>query len=821
MTNLFAEVKYGVRALVRDKVFTLTVLVTLAVCMAANSATLAMVSSVLLRPLPVPDSHEILLMSNRYPGAGAGDSTNSDVAGYFDRRRGVTAFGEQALYQGGRATLSADGAPEQVDVLRVTPSFFPLIRIYPALGRAFTEAEGEIGAEQKVILTHATWQRLFGGAPDAVGKSLRLSGRPYEVVGVMPRGFVFNNPDVRLIIPLAFTAQQKAAYHTNSWHHIGRLKPGASIEQAQAQVDAVKQSIVEKIPEIKEMLGNSGFHTSVEPLQEVMVRDVQGILYLLWGGALFVLLIGALNVANLALVRFTLREKEVATRLALGASRGQLLHQFVTENVLLTLAGATAGLGIGAAVLRGLVLMGGDRLPRAHEIRFDALSIAASLGLALLLGLALGCLPMLGALRANLVAALHDSARSATRGAGALNVRRGLVVAQVGFAFVLLLGAGLLLTSFRNLLNVDPGFRGEQVLTAATSAPRAKYADGPALVPLMERLLASIRQLPGVKSAGATSSIPFGGDYSDSLILAEGYLGQKGESPVSPYNIQVTPGYFETMGITLLRGRYFDERDKADALPVVIVDERLARKFWGESDPLGRRMFRPESPEDLIRPVPKARWLTVVGVVRSVRQEGLADFGGKAGAYYFPYAQRADRGFTFAARIEGDAAAAAPSLRAAMAKVDPDLALFDIRTMNERTELSLSSRRTSLTLATAFGGLAVFLCAIGIYSVLAYHVTQRHREFGIRMALGSTVGEIVRLVLREAVLLATLGLVLGVAGSGLLRTLLENQVYGVRPLDPLVMTAAFSAVAAVVFLAAALPARRATRVDPLAALRCE
>lgn len=821
MDRLFADLKYAVRSLRREKVFTLTVLLTLAVCMAANSTTLAIVSSVLLRPLPVPHSNEILLMSNRYPGAGAGDSTNSDVAGYFDRRRDVTALAEQALFRDGGMTLGAAGAPEQVESLRVTPSFFRVIGVQPAMGRAFADAEGEIGADQKVILTHATWQRLYGGAPNVVGQQLRLSGRPYEVVGVMPRGFTFYNPDAALIVPLSFTAEQKTAYHSNSWHHIGRLRPGATLEQVQAQVNAVNAANLEKLPQFREVLQNAGFYTSVERLQDVMVRDVRAVLFMLWGGALFVLLIGALNVANLALVRFSLRAKEIATRLALGAARGQLIRQFITENVLLTVGGAAAGLALGAGLLRGLAWIGADRLPRANEIHTDALSIAVSLAIALAIGIALGCLPLASTLRINLRDALHHDARTSTAGGGARTVRRALVIAQVGFAFVLLLGAGLLLASFKALLQVDPGFRTHGVLTASTSAPRARYAGDAEVTALVDRALESIRQIPGVTAAGVTDTIPFGGDYGDSVIFAEGYQMQPGESVVSPHQVTITPGYFETMGIGLVNGRFFEPRDNKQAALVVIVDERLAQKFWPGRDPVGRRMYLPNSPADVVKPGPDVKWLTVVGVVRSVRLQRLNDFGSTVGAYYFPYAQDTDYGFTFAVRAQADTASVAQAMRAALAKIDPDLALFDVRTMQERSELSLASRRTSLSLAMAFGGLAIFLSAIGIYGVLAYHVTQRSREFGIRMALGSSAGQLVQMVLREAALLAGIGLAIGIAGAFGLQKVIANELFGVRPLEPLVVSGVLASLTVVVFAAALIPARRATQVDPIVVLRCE
>ena len=821
MSNFFADMKYGVRSLLRDKVFTFTVLITLAVCMAANSTTFAIVSSVLLRPLPVPNSHEIVIISNRYPGAGAADSTNRDVAGYYDSRRDVTALSEQAMFRTTGLTVGSDGAPEQKDALSATPSFFRVIGIQPEMGRPFTEEEGEIGAEQKVILTHASWQQYFGGNANAIGKEMRINGRPYEVVGVMPRGFTFYDPDATLIVPLTFTKDQKTAYHNNSWHHIGRIKPGATIEQVQAQINAINAANNEKMPQFKEVLKNAGFHTSVERLQDVMVRDVRGILFLLWGGALFVLLIGALNVANLALVRFSLRSKEIATRLALGAGRTQLIRQFITENVLLTMGGAAAGLAIGGALLRGLAWIGADRLPRANEIHVDPLSIAVSLGIALLIGVALGLMPLASTLRINLQQALHSDARTSTSGSAARAVRRGLVVAQVGFAFVLLLGAGLLLASFRALLHVDPGFRTQGVVTASTNLPRARYAKDPEITSLVERALIAIKQIPGVAAAGATDTIPLSGSSSDSVIFAEGYQMKPGESVISPYAVMATPDYFETMGIGLVSGRYFEAKDNAEAPRVVIVDEQLAKKFWADRDPVGRRMYLPSSPEDVVRPGPNVKWLTVVGVVKPVRLLRLTDYGSGVGSYYFPYAQNPDRGPTFAVRTTADTASVVKSMRAALASLDPDLALFDVRTMQERSELSLSSQRTALSLAMGFGSLAVFLSAVGIYGVLAYHVTQRRREFGIRMALGSAAGDIAKLVLGEAALLTAIGLALGIGGAFGLQKLIAGQLFGVRPLEPSVVGMVIAALALVVAAASLIPARRATRTDPMVVLRSE
>lgn len=820
--NLLREIKYAVRALLRDKAFTFTVLVTLAVCIGANAATLAIVNSVLLRPLPVADADALLLMSNRYPKAGVGDSNQSGVADYYDRLREITVFSEQALYAFRMPTVEIEGMWQRISAMRATPSLFKLLRVSAAKGRTFTDEEGEPGADQKIILSHGLWQQLYGGADDVLGRELRLNGEPYTVVGVMPQGFVFIDPEVRLWQPLSFTAEEKESRHSNNWYHMGRLKPGATLQQAQAQINALNAANDERFPQWKEILANAGFHTAVEPLQGVLVRDVKGILYLLWGGALFVLLIGALNIANLALVRVTLRKKELATRLALGAGSARLTRQFVLENVLVTLAGGVAGVALGDTILQFLATVGLERLPRAHEIQMDAVVALAALALAAAVGVLIGLMPVAQAFRVNLSNALHEDSRTGSASRGARRIRQALVVAQVGFAFVLLAGSGLLLASFRELLRVDPGFNSDGVLTAATTAPPSRYAGEPELRTLMQRSLEAIRRIPGVTAAGATNSVPFSGDYSDSVILAEGYQMQPDESLVSPRQSTVTPGYFEAMRIGLRDGRYFDERDNETAPRAVIIDERLAGKFWPGKSPVGRRMWTPQSPDEAVKgPSEKSQWLTVVGVVRSIRMDDLSGRGNTVGAYYFAYAQSPSFIFSVAAKAGGDLSAVAKSIRAEMAAIDPELALYDVRTMAEHTELSLASRRTSLLLAAGYGALALFLSAVGIYGVLAYHVTQRRREFGIRLALGSTDSGIVKLVLRELLLLVGTGLVLGMTGAVALQRLIENEIYGVRPLEPFVLASVVGLLGLIALAASLFPARRATRVDPIEVLKSE
>lgn len=818
MQTIYRELRHGIRSLLKDKGFSTTVVLTLALCIGANTAIFAIVHSVLLRPLPIPHAEQILLMANQYPRAGASGSNNSGAADYYDRLRDVTAFEQQAMFNFGDQTADLNGTAVKFTGMNATPSLFRLLQVSPLLGRTFTDDEGEIGRQQKVLLSYGLWQERYAGATDVLGKELRLNGRPYTIVGVMAADFSFINPTVRLWVPIAFTPEQKAARHSNNWYNVGRLKPGATLQQARTQVDALNRANLERFPQWKEILTNAGFHTTVEPLRDMLVKDVKSTLYLLWGGAVFVLLIGAVNIANLALARVTLRGKEFATRLALGAGRAQITRQVLVENVLVCGAGGIAGVGLGIALLQSLMAVGLKQLPRVDEVRIDGPVVLLALAMALGAGILVALIPLANVFRTNLNDALHEDSRTGTTGTGSRRVRQILVVAQIGFAFVLLVGAGLLLVSFRQLLKVDPGFNMGGVMTAATSAPRSRYPGEPELRTLMNRSLEAIRRIPGVTAAGATSSIPFGDNHSDSVIFAEGYQMKPGESLVSPRQVTVSAGYFEAMGIAMAKGRAFNEHDSETAPPAVIVDERLARHFWPNRDPIDQRMFMPQDINNLMKTDEHTRWLKVVGVVRDIRLDDLAGNGSPVGVYYFPMAQNPERSFTFAIKSASDLGAAGRALRAEIAGIDPQLALFDARTMAERADLSMATRKTPMTLALGFGGLALFLSAIGIYGVLTYLVTQRRREIGIRSALGCTASGIVKLVLSEGLVLVGVGLILGVAGAAALRKVLERDLYGVQALDPLVMTSVAALLGLVALAACLLPARRATQVDPVIVL---
>jgi len=829
-----SDIRVGLRLLWKDKAFTLTTALTLALCIGANTALFSVVHNVLLRPLPVPESERIVLMGNAYPGAGpeAAVGRSSGVPDYYDRLRETDVFEEQAVYNGANQSIDQGGTPIRVRVSRVTPSFFRLLRVGPALGRTFAEEDGEVGNDKKVVLSYALWQSQFGGDPSAVGKELRIDSQPLTVIGIMPKGFYFLNPNVMLWRPIAFTAQQKSdeQRHSNNFQNIGRLKPGASIQRAQQQIDALNTRNLEKFPSLKQLLINAGFHTTVVPLQETVVRDVKPTLYLMWGGALFVLLIGCVNVANLSLVRSRARLKELATRLALGAGRARVARQLIVESVILTLVAAAAGLVIGYGALRLLGTLSIQELPRGEEIRLDGVVVAYTVGIAAAIGFVLGLIPVASVLPARLTLVLREESRSGTSGRGARTLRRALVVAQVAFAFVLLVGAGLLFASFRQILAVQPGFNADGVLTASVSLPRARYKDDQALVGFTHEALARLRALPGVSAVGATDTIPFGGNNSDSVIFAEGYQMKPGESPISPAAVDITPGYFEAMGVKLVRGRLFDERDRfiearttsvggrPNGAYSIIIDETLAKRFWPGQDPVGRRMYKPNDIKDLTAITERTVFYTVVGVIADIKLHDLTEAKKSVGAYFFPMDQDTSTSMTFAMRTAVDPLSLTSAVRNALGGLDRELPVFDTQTMDQRMEKSLVSRRSPVVLSLVFGGVALLLSAIGIYGVLAYLVTQRRREIGIRIALGSSARSIFELVLREGLLLIIGGFVLGAVGALALRKSLESQLFGVSASDPLVLAAVTGLLAAVAVVACALPARRATRIDPIVAL---
>jgi len=820
MNSWTKDLKFGIKLLLRDKGFTLTAVLTLAVALGANLAVFSIVRSVLQKPLPFPDSHRVIAIHNSYPNAGV-IRTDNAVPDYYDRKREVPAIEELAIFRFQGLTVGDPGATRRVRSMRATPSLLPLLRAAPVMGRVFLQEEGEVGNETKAILTYPLWQELYGGAEDVVGREIRVNGSPHQIVGVLPEEFLFLSPETRIVIPTAFTDEEKSddSRHSNNWEMIGRLAPDATMEQAQAQIDALNAVNLERFPAMREIVINVGFHTTAVPLQEDVVRDLRGTLHLLWGGVAAVLLIAIVNVANLVLVRSQTRLKELAIRSSIGGGRLRIARQLVTEMVLLALAGAAVGVGIGILLIEALRAFGINELPRGTEIRLDFVSLAAAVAAAIVVGALLALIPIVRMMRMNLSDIVHQEGRTSTGGRGAALLRKTLVVAQVAFALVLLIGAGLLLASFRRVLAIDPGFRPESVVTASVTLPPGRYEENQDFIAFHERSLAGIRSLPGVVSAGATTVIPFGGSYNDSVIMAEGYQMAPGESLISPSKTDVTPGYFETMGIPLLSGRLFEEGDDGTAGNVILVDEQLAKKFWPDSDPVGKRMYEAESAEDLVSPSENVTWHRVVGVVGSIRQRGLVGTDDRIGAYYFPYRQTPWRYMTFVVRTERAPESVIAEVREVVRAVDPELPLYDLLTMEERVDQSLVARKTSILLSASFGAVALFLAAVGIYGVLAYLVSQRTREIGIRMALGGTTRSAFELVLREGAVIIALGLALGLGGALLLGGVLEQHLYGVEATDPSVLAAVSGVLAAVALLASVVPAARAASIHPVQAIR--
>jgi putative ABC transport system permease protein len=816
---MLQDLRFGLRLLWKDRGFALTAILTLAVCIGANAAIFAVVNSVLLQPLPVPDSGQLVYMYNAYPGAGVvGGSTG--VPDYYDRLKETNVFQEQALYNTRGVTLGGESEPQRITAMLGTPSLLRLLQVQPVRGRVFSEEDGEIGKTNKAILTYASWHQWFGGQDSAIGRDVRINGEPYTVVGVLPRGFGFLQPEVKIWLPVAFTAEQKSddSRHSNNWSYLARLKPGATVEQATQQIDALNARNLDRFPKLKQILINAGFHTVVVPFQAYLVRDIRNTLYLLWGGVVFVLLVGGVNVTNLMLVRSSARMKELATRHALGAGLGRIARQLLTETVLLALCGAALGLGLGYAGVRALASLSLDATPQGTQVAVDATVVLFTFGLALALAILIGLIPILGLRRMNLSQAFREEGRSGTASRSARVARRVLVAAQVAFAFMLLIGAGLLLASFQRVLAVRPGFDPNHVLTGIVSPPASRYKDDAQLIAFWNKLADRVRALPGVQSAGIASNIPLGGGTNDSVILAEGYAMSPGESLISPYNASISPGYLEAMGIPLKRGRFFTASDDERAPKVLIVDERLAKRFWKDQDPVGRRMWKPDSADEFTTgPGPKSRFYTVVGVVGSVRTTGLTEKE-PVGFYYFPFAQQVGRGMTLVTRTAGDPSAIVGSIRQQVMAIDPELPFFSVKPMQQRVDESLVSRRTPMMLASLFGGIALFLAAVGIYGVLAFQVAQRRKEIGIRMALGSDGRRIFGLIVTEGLWLLAAGVAIGLAGAFGIRRAMETQLFGVEPMDPAVLAMVTGVLGVVAFLACAVPARRAARIDPLIAL---
>ncbi|UCG87988.1 MAG: ABC transporter permease [Gemmatimonadota bacterium] len=822
METVLQDLKFGVKLLWKEKAFALTVLITLAVCIGANTTIFSVVNTVLLDPLPFYESDRLVRVFNSYPNAGAERASNSS-ADYFFRRERVEAFEEVAVYQNWGHTVGEPGSTERMNTMRVTPSFFPMLGVQPVVGRTFTEDEMDVGSEQKVVLSYGFWRERFGGDPAAVGQNLRVDGRPYAIVGVLGEEFRFlGQRESRFYVPIPFTEEQRtpASLHSNNYEMIARLAPEATIEQAVSQIEALDLALAPEVPfpNYLQMMEDVGYHVEVHDLKDDLLRDIRPTFIMLWVGVAFVLLIGCLNIANLMLARSNVRMKELATRMALGSDRGRLARQLLTEAVLTALLGAVLGLGLGAAGLSLVAGMGVDDLPRGTQVGIDGGVLLFTLAIAVVAGIFFGAIPLAHVFRSDLSTVFRSESRSGTANRRMVFLRSAMVTGQVAIAFILLIGAGLMLASLRSALSVDPGFRPNSVLTGYLSLPESNYPDGDSRRQFIDEMLRDVRALPGVTAASITTQIPFGGGGSATVIMPEGYLPREGESVLAPFSTTGGPGYFEALAIPLIAGRYFDESDNQDAQQVIVIDQWLAERFYPDESPLGKRMLwstlpgMEENEEDFL--------YTIIGVVGSIKQNDLTE-AEQVGAYYFSYKQRAPSFMTLTVRTAVEPITLTAPIRQAVARIDPDLPFYYPETLEHRVSESLVTRRTPMVLLAGFAGVALLLAAVGIYGILAYSVTQRTREIGIRMALGSSPGEVSRLVVFQGAKVLGLGLVIGLGGSVMLVRLIQSLLYGVEPTDPTVLLTVAVMLTAVGIGACLVPARRATRIDPTVALNTE
>jgi predicted permease len=813
---LFLDLRHRVRSLAKSPAFTLVAILTIAVCIAANSAIFSVVNGIVFRPLPYPESKRIVMIFNSYPEARE-DRAGNSIPDYFDRREQIAAFEEVGLFTRSGGIVGQGEAQQHVFRLNVTPSLFRVLGGRPHLGRLLQEEDGEIGNHLRVVISHGLWQTMFGGSQSVVGQSLPFDGVAHMVVGVLPEDFSFPTWDAGVWMPLAYGPEERADDNRYSGgpEMLALLTAGATVETAQEQVDALNAATLERYPaEIQNLVREAGFRTVIRTFHDDLIRHVRLPLLLLWGGVLFVLLIGCVNIANLLLVRTSSRSREFAAQHALGAPRFRILRQIVTESIFLSVAGGGLGLLAGTWSMRFLETFAVYEVPRMAEVRMDLAAMGFTFLLVLGVGLVAGVVPAVRLLRGDLTATFLSGARTSTAGRRTTTLQGVLVSSQVAVTFVLMMGAGLLFASMRNVLAVDPGFEPEGVLGTALSLPIERFPDGPTRIQFMDAALEEMRRIPTVEDAAVVSNLPFSGVVNTRVVTPEGFTREADEPVFTSEVTYVSPGYFDVMGIPLRSGRHFGPSDTMEEERVVLIDEWLADRYWPSGDALGRRIALTSMPdEDTI-------WFRIVGVVGSLRQNDLTDQR-QTGAVYQAHSQVRISFFRLAVKTRGDPLGQMPAVRAAIQRVDPGLTPYWVVSLAETMEDSLIPRRTPMQMLVASAAVALLLATLGIYGVLAYSVSQRTREIGIRVALGGTSNQIVRLVGRQWLGVVGMGLVVGFGGALILSRLIASLLYQVAPTDPAVLAGALLLLGSVALVAYLLPAWRATRVDPVRVLNAE
>ena len=802
------DIRYAWRSLRKQPVFTLIAVLTLTLGIGANTAIFSLVYQILLRPLPYGNPERLVYVWNSYPLMNLAKASVS-IPDYIDRKTQADTIEDAALMTGRALTLADGGEAERIRALAITPSFFSTLQRQPMLGRGFTEEEATPGADKQVILAHTLWRTRFGADRSIVGRDIRLSSEVYKVVGVLPADFELPGREIGALVPFAFTAQQMSDNgRGNEFSQmIARLRPGATIELANSQFKMIVDRNLQRLPQRAGFVKTSGFTGFAIPMRDEIVGDTRQPLVLLQLGVLLVLFIACANVANLLLMRATGRGRELAIRTTLGAGQWRLMRQMLTEGLLLSVLGAVGGLALGFVGLRALIALAVGQIPGATNASLHLPVLGFTLLLAVVTGVIFGLVPAIAAIRGNAALMLKEDATRGSAGRSTGFMRAALVVGETAVALMLLIGAGLLIKSFARLQQVDPGFERQHVLTAQMGLPMARYPNPADRVQFWARLVEKAQQIPGVTSVGLTTNVPLNGSVSSGSYSIVGYTPAEGEAAPHARQEIVGADYFQAMKIPLIEGRYFSATDSLEAAPVAIVDQHMVDKYFKGRSAIGQEILRGDS----------AR-IRIVGVVGTINSIDLGMPVTKE-RIYRPMLQQAPSGMALVLKTGLEPTQIVSQVRSAVQQIDREQPIFDVRTMEEWVDRSLAIRRAPTTLLTIFGAVALVLSAIGIYGVLAYGVTQRVREFGIRQALGANQKSILSLVLKSGMMRVGLGMALGLAGALALSTYLESMLFGVSTKDVPVFASVTVILFAVALLACYIPARRATRIDPMIALR--
>jgi predicted permease len=812
MHQLLQNLRYAVRGLLKRPGFTFIAVMTLALGIGANSAIFSVVNGVLLRSLPLPDSkslyavHTGAAIFNRYDGP-------LSYPEYQDVVQQTRSFENIGAWYDSDANMSGGTRPERVTVRLVLPSLLPTLGVDPVRGRNFLPEETTKGRNRVTLITYGLWQQRFGGSADVVGKSVYLDNVDYQVVGILPRDFQFEAP-VDLWVPLETTDPDINVRNSHFLRVVGRLRPGVTEKSVAADLESVAKYESDNFPNM--FPPTAGFAFRARPYLEDIVGDIRLPLYVLLAAVGFVLLIACTNVANLLLAKAAPRQREIALRTALGARKFHLMRQLLTESLLLAIVSGVIGVLLATWGTTALVALSPDSLPRAREIGFDWRVLAFTGVVALTTGVIFGLVPAFWGPRVDLTDALKEGGTRGSTGRGG-RLRKLLVVAEVALSVMLLVGAGLMLRSFSHLRNVNPGFRTDHALTLRVSLPvpegRITTADQDRFMSFFDRTLTRLGQLPGVTAAGASNMIPLDGNATDRLLDIEGYVPRDQSDMPDAQNRQVTPGWFAALGIPLVRGRLIERPDDEKAQRVLVVNETFAKRFFPNDDAIGKRIRLGKLTSDF-------PWATIVGVVGDVKTTALDE--PQQPIMYWPVAQIRDTpSLAIVVRTQSDPTSLTSPVREAIAQIDPAQPIYDMQTLDQLVAKSLDQRRFTLTLMLLFGAIALVLSAIGIYGVMAFAVTQRTQEIGIRMALGARAIDVLKLVVGSGMFLAAIGVVAGLIGAFALTRLMASLLFGVSPTDVVTFALVTAGLLIVALLACYIPARRATKVDPLVALRYE